>query len=78
MGWHNIAAKVKGRSAKQCRERWVNHLQPNLKKGNWTEEEHALIVSLQEELGNQWSKIASNLEGKSRIEAIKAERLLLC
>ncbi|KAL7467654.1 hypothetical protein ACHAXS_007897 [Conticribra weissflogii] len=65
MGWHNIAAKVTGRSAKQCRERWVNHLQPNLKKGNWTEEEHALIVSLQEELGNQWSKIASNLEGRT-------------
>jgi hypothetical protein len=31
-------------SAKRCRERWINHLNPNLIKGNWTVEEDSMIV----------------------------------
>ena len=31
--WMQIAERIPGRIGKQCRERWTNHLDPNLKKG---------------------------------------------
>jgi len=32
-GWASIATHMSGRTGTQCRERWENHLQPDLKKG---------------------------------------------
>ncbi len=37
--WTLIAKHLKGRIGKQCRERWHNHLNPEIKKTAWTEEE---------------------------------------
>jgi hypothetical protein len=34
--WAKIASFLPGRLGKQCRERFVNHLDPELKKGDWT------------------------------------------
>ena len=34
--WSKIAEYLPGRSGKQCRERYINHLNPNLKRGEWT------------------------------------------
>lgn len=34
------------RTGKQCRERWQNHLRPNIKKGNWTIEEEEQIRTM--------------------------------
>jgi hypothetical protein len=36
--WSTIADKIPGRIGKQCRERWQNHLDPALSKGDWTSE----------------------------------------
>lgn len=33
-----IAKHLPHRKGKQCRERWFNHLDPNIKKGDWTPE----------------------------------------
>jgi hypothetical protein len=52
--WVLIAKKCPGRSSKQCRERWMNHLRPDVKKGNWTEAEDRAIVELQQTLGNRY------------------------
>ena len=41
--WAQAAALIPGRSGKQCRERWFNNLNPNVKKGNWSKEEDELI-----------------------------------
>jgi hypothetical protein len=41
--WTLIAKQLKGRIGKQCRERWHNHLNPEIKKTAWTEEEVGLI-----------------------------------
>ena len=32
------------RCGKSCRLRWVNHLQPGVKRGNFTKEEEDLII----------------------------------
>ena len=34
--WSTIAAALPGRIGKQCRERWHNHLNPDIRKDAWT------------------------------------------
>jgi myb proto-oncogene protein len=41
------------RCGKSCRLRWINYLRPDLKRGNFTEEEDELIIKLHELLGNK-------------------------
>ena len=41
--WKVIATKIEDRTGKMCRERWLNQLNPLLKKGNWTIEENWII-----------------------------------
>ncbi len=63
--WSHCAEFIKGRSGKQCRERWFNTLNPNVKKGNWTAEEDLKIFQLFSEFGSKWSKIASFFSGRT-------------
>lgn len=48
----------------QCRERWLNHLDPNLKKGEWSKEEDAILLEAQAKWGNAWTRIAELLPGR--------------
>ena len=63
--WTKHGEEMRGRTGKQCRERYVNHLIDGIKKGEWTKEEEDLIVKQQARLGNQWSVIAEMLPGRS-------------
>ena len=55
----------KNRSGKQCRERWHNHLDPNVNKNYWDEKEEAILFEKHMELGNKWSDIAKFLPGRT-------------
>eukprot|EP00998_Keelungia_sp_KM082_P012760 NODE_914_length_1561_cov_68.595537_g903_i0.p1 GENE.NODE_914_length_1561_cov_68.595537_g903_i0~~NODE_914_length_1561_cov_68.595537_g903_i0.p1 ORF type:complete len:511 (+),score=48.25 NODE_914_length_1561_cov_68.595537_g903_i0:53-1534(+) len=68
--WNTIANFMPDRVGKQCRERYTNHLDPSVKKGQWTPAEDGLIVG--ELLFNQeshrhcqWAEIASKLPGRT-------------
>ncbi|KAH6759358.1 hypothetical protein C2S51_019593 [Perilla frutescens var. frutescens] len=53
------------RCGKSCRLRWINYLRPDLKRGNFTEEEDEIIIKLHSLLGNKWSLIAGRLPGRT-------------
>jgi hypothetical protein len=63
--WAHLASTLPGRIGKQCRERWTHHLCPQVVKREWTPEEELLLVGLHERFGNQWTKIASFLPGRT-------------
>jgi hypothetical protein len=44
--WSFIAKQLKGRLGKQCRERWYNHLNPDINRAPWSTEEDALIIEV--------------------------------
>ncbi|XVF18048.1 hypothetical protein REPUB_Repub10bG0178000 [Reevesia pubescens] len=53
------------RCGKSCRLRWINYLRPDVKRGNFTDEEDELIIKLHSLLGNKWSIIAARLPGRT-------------
>lgn len=63
----SVIAQALGTSkpAKQCRERYTNHLDPDIKKGDWTLEEDSHIVQYHDSFGSQWSKIAKFMKGRT-------------
>jgi len=58
--WSFIARQLNGRLGKQCRERWYNHLNPEINKGEWTDSEDRILLDAHEELGNRWQRLPSD------------------
>lgn len=63
--WAMVASKIKGRTAKQCRERWSLNLDPGINRSPWTPEEDQLLLKLYEKMGGKWSEIKSEFNGRT-------------
>lgn len=63
--WTECSKHIKGRCGKQCRERWVNILNPHVKKGNWSGEEQNLIFDNLCVHYTSWSSMSKVLPGRT-------------
>ena len=63
--WSLVARAVPSRSGKQCRERYLNHLTPNIKLKNWSPVEDAIIFRLYHTDGSKWSMMSKLIQGRT-------------
>ena len=67
---YEIHNGVQLRKGKHCRERWFNHLNPDLNskaylENEWTAHEDEVLLKLHKENGNSWSLISKSLPGRT-------------
>jgi hypothetical protein len=63
--WSTISQALPGRIGKQCRERWHNHLNPNINKEAWTQEEEIMLIHAHSIHGNKWAELTKYLPGRT-------------
>lgn len=67
--WEPVAREhARGKSAKECHDRWIRYLKPGVRKGQWTDQEDAIVVEAvttsAEQPFTRWSDLASKLPGR--------------
>lgn len=65
MKWSVVAQSMPDRTGKQCRERYVNHLNPRLKTTDWSPVEDATVFHLYSTGGSHWAKMAKMIPGRT-------------
>ncbi|KAH0786342.1 Myb-like DNA-binding domain containing protein [Histomonas meleagridis] len=65
--WLLIASMMEKRNSRQCRERWINYLSPDINTSKWTPEEDELLMEKYKEIGSKWVQISKFLEGRTEI-----------
>ena len=65
MKWTVVAQSLPDRTGKQCRERYVNHLNPRLKNTDWSAVEDATIFHLYNTIGSHWAKMSKVIPGRT-------------
>ncbi|GAN08499.1 hypothetical protein MAM1_0207c08013 [Mucor ambiguus] len=63
--WTKIQRLIPGRTDMQCRERWVNILQPSINRGQFTQEETDRLLELVETHGPKWSFLQTLMPGRT-------------
>ena len=76
--WSEVADKLNEkklnvlRSGKQIRIRYLNQLDPTLKKGPFTAEEERQIVEFHTQNGTKWSKLAKLIPRRTQANPLRA------
>ncbi|KAG9299141.1 hypothetical protein G9A89_020454 [Geosiphon pyriformis] len=65
--WAELARRFDTRNPKQCRDKWMSHLRPNIKKQPFSLNEKRAIITMYHRYGPSWTLIASNLPGRSAL-----------
>uniref|UniRef100_A0A8C8R8L8 Small nuclear RNA activating complex polypeptide 4 n=1 Tax=Pelusios castaneus TaxID=367368 RepID=A0A8C8R8L8_9SAUR len=76
--WYKIRAEVPGRNDYQCRDRYINALHHDVKKGKWSLEEENKFIELTEKHGvGHWTKIASELTHRTASQCLSKWKVLI-
>ena len=73
--WDVIASRMPNRNPRQCRERYLNYLSPNLSHEPWTPEEDKLLEQKLKEYGAKWVSISKFF--KNRTDTMLKNRWLV-
>mmetsp|Transcript_7123 Transcript_7123/g.12265 ORF Transcript_7123/g.12265 Transcript_7123/m.12265 type:complete len:828 (-) Transcript_7123:440-2923(-) len=74
--WSRISSLLVRKSAKQCKARWYEWLDPTIKKTEWTREEDEKLLHLAKLMPTQWRTIAP-IVGRTPIQCLdRYEKLL--
>ncbi|OHS93323.1 hypothetical protein TRFO_40405 [Tritrichomonas foetus] len=63
--WKSIARLMVDKSARQCRDRYMNYLRDGISNKPWTEEEDSLLSEKVAKIGTHWSKLTQFFHGRS-------------
>ncbi|OHT17378.1 Myb-like DNA-binding domain containing protein [Tritrichomonas foetus] len=63
--WNIVAQYMKNRTARQCRDRYRNYLQPGFFNGQWSAQEDEMLYQKYQEFGPQWTLLSQLLKGRS-------------
>jgi len=74
--WSRISSLLVRKSAKQCKERWYEWLDPSIKKTEWTKEEEEKLLHLSKMFPCQWRTIAPFV-GRSAYQCMEHYEKLL-
>ena len=74
--WSRISSLLVRKSAKQCKERWEEWLNPNIKKTEWTKEEEEKLLLLSKSFPSQWKTIGQFI-GRTAFQAMEHYEKLL-
>lgn len=74
--WSRISSLIVRKSAKECKARWQEWLDPRIKKTEWTRDEEEKLLYLAKIFPSQWRTIAPRI-GRTAAQCIEHyERLL--
>ena len=68
--WSRIASLLHRKSAKQCKARWYEWLDPSIKKTEWSREEEEKLLHLAKLMPTQWRTIAP-LVGRTAAQCLE-------
>ena len=74
--WSRIASLLHRKSAKQCKARWFEWLDPSIKKTEWSREEEEKLLHLAKLMPTQWRTIAP-LVGRTAAQCLEHYEYLL-
>jgi hypothetical protein len=74
--WPHISRLMRGRNARQCKDRWTNFLSPDVVNGPWTWEEETLLCNRFAIHGNSWKLISTFFQGRTEIN-VKSHRQMM-
>ncbi|KAF2683958.1 hypothetical protein K458DRAFT_303512, partial [Lentithecium fluviatile CBS 122367] len=66
-----IAAKLPGRTNKDCRKRWHNSVAGGLKKGQWSKSEDVQLARGVQQYGQRWTLVANIVGSRSADQCAK-------
>ena len=75
--WSRISSLLVRKTAKQCKARWYEWLDPSIKKTEWTRQEEEKLLHLAKIMPTQWKTIAQCLEGRTGAQCLAHYEKLL-